>query len=357
MYMQPYIIPDVEICRDKERLTINLKNAEQDLYQLYVGSVPTEAAINKMIGENESGRFSVTLPVPEGPYYFIIKSGAANTNIFSERVIPLNNARNIRDMGGYQTEDGKFVKWGLLLRGDHLQNLDSADIVLLQKMNIRTIVDYRSDHELEFYPNKVIPGVKTVIQCDPKSSFSESSAMAVDLESENAQLINSLKNGDIDPQYINGKGDNVILAYKELITSETAKEAYGKFLVLCSSPDNAPLIHHCRGGKDRTGIGAMLLLLSLGVREEDIVKDYILTGEIRKERNQVKYEQYSKLTDNTNYLDYLMTLLATREEFIKASIQMVKEMYGTADEYMTKHLGLTAEQLNKLKENYLEEGK
>lgn len=356
MYKQPYTIPDIEIYRDKERLIINLINTKKDLYQLYMGNAPTKSVINKMICESESGRFSIVLPVSEGPYYFIAKSKTSSTNIFSERVIPLNNARNVRDMGGYQTNDGKFVKWGLLYRGDHLQNLDSEDISLLQKMEIQTIVDYRSEHELVFYPNKEIPGVKKVIQCDPKSSFSESSAMAVDLDSENAQMVNSLKNGSVAPQYINGKGDNVILGYRELVTSESARKAYREFLILCTESENLPLIHHCRGGKDRTGIGAMLLLLVLGVREEDIVKDYILTGEIRRERNQVKYEQYRKLTDNTDYLDYLMTLLATRAEFIEAAIKMVKDMYGTTDDYMIQHLGLSMEQLNKVREIYLEEG-
>jgi len=249
-------------------------------------------------------------------------------------------------MGGYQTDDGKLVRWGLLFRGDHLQNLDSDDIALLQRIGVQTIVDYRSEHELKFYPNKVIPGVKTVIQCDPQSSFSESSAMAVDLDSENAGLVNSLKSGDVDPRYINGKGENVMFGYQELLSSETAKQAYSTFLKICADTEHVPLLHHCRGGKDRTGIGAMLLLLALGVREEDIIQDYIITGEIRKERNQVKYEQYRKLTDNQDYLDYLMTILATRPEFIETAIKTVKEMYGTADDYLKQHLGLSGEQLD-----------
>jgi protein-tyrosine phosphatase len=286
----------------------------------------------------------------------MIKSDRFSTNIFSERVIPLNQAINVRDMGGYETYDGRFVKWGLLYRGDHLMKLDNQDIALLEKMKVRTVIDYRSSHEQTVYPNKHIPGVEKVIQCDPKSTFSEAAANAVDLQSENVKLVNSLINGEVDPRFINDKGENVILGYKELITSETAKEAYRAFFQICADTENAPLIHHCRGGKDRTGIGAMFLLLALGVKEEDIIQDYIITGEIRKERNQVKYEQYLKLTNNKNYLDYLMTVLATRAEFIEAAITMVKEMYGTIEDYMIQHLGLTNEQLDNMRKYYLEEG-
>lgn len=170
-------------------------------------------------------------------------------------------------------------------------------------------------------------------------------------------MVNELINGEVDSKYVNDKGDNVKEGYKELVTSETAQEAYSRFLKICAESENTPLVHHCRGGKDRTRLGAMFLLLALGVKEEFIVQDYILTVIIREKRNQVKYEQYRKLTQNKDHLDYLMTILATRKDFIQTSIDLVKNMYESVELYMTQHLKLSLSEMDKLIQLYLEEGK
>lgn len=354
-YKQPYTISNIEIQRNDNQLTIRLANASKSEYQLYVGREPEAEKINKLLVTSSTGEFTVSLPVAEGPYYFLIKSGEFKTNIFSERVIQLHGAINIRDMGGYETNDGKVTKWGLLFRGDQLSKLDTDDVKLLERMNLKTIVDYRSDHERNINPNVEIPSVANTYHCDPHSSFSEAAANAIDLHSENVKLVSALEKGEIDPKYINGKGENVIEDYRKLIDSDEAKNAYGKFLRICADNENIPLVHHCRGGKDRTGLGSMFLLLLLNVKEEEIIRDYVLTGIIRRERNQLKYQHYSALTSNQNYLDYLMAMIETREEYVKASIDRLKELYESVDAYMIQHFGLTEEQIERMREIYLEE--
>lgn len=356
VYVQPYTIPNVTIKREEEQLFISMDNAKENTYQLFSGNRPHLEAINKKIGESKNGMFRVTLPVDEGPYYFVIKGEDFETNIFSERVIQLKQAINFRDLGGYQTTDGRVTRWGLLFRGDQLSKLDETDRRLLEKMNLKTIVDYRSEHERTVNPNKQIATVIQTVHCDPQSSFSEAAANAVDLNEENVKLVRQLEEGKIELKYINGKGENVIEDYQFLITSEPAKEAYKKFLQTCADVANAPLVHHCRGGKDRTGLGSMFLLLLLGVKEEEIVNDYILTGIIRKDRNQLKYELYQELTKNEDYLAYLMAMIETREEFIRASIERIKELYPTTTDYFIQHFGLTQEQIDTMREFYLEEG-
>ncbi|MGY3777993.1 tyrosine-protein phosphatase [Isobaculum melis] len=355
-YTQPYTIPQIAIQREGDKIRIAHEHSEGQTLQLYMGAKPNLEAIQKCLAEIETGDFTVKLPVAEGPYYFIIKGENFQTNIFSERVLQLNQAINVRDMGGYETEDGKFTKWGLLYRGDQLSKLDQEDIALLEKMNIKTIVDYRSNHERNINPNREIETVNKTVHCDPQSSFSEAAANAVDLNEENVKLVRQLEEGKVDPKYINGKGENVINDYRSLITSEAAKIAYSKFLKTCADTENPPLIHHCRGGKDRTGMGSLFLLMLLGVKEEEIIEDYILTGIIRKERNQLKYELYQELTDNENYLAYLMAMIETRKEFIQAAIDRIKELYPATDDYFIQHFDLTAAEIQKMRDFYLEEG-
>ncbi|MFD2831139.1 tyrosine-protein phosphatase [Corticicoccus populi] len=354
-YHQPYTISGVEVKRKSNQLLIFLENALDTNYDLYVGSTPDFKNINEKIASNNNGSFKISLPVEQGPYYFVIKNKDFQTNIFSERVVQLNNAINVRDLGGYRTEDGNVTKWGKIFRGDQLSKLDENDIKVLENLNIRSIVDYRSDHEKKINPNKDLSTVKTIYHCDPQSSFSEAAANAVDLKSENAKLVSALENGEVNTKYINGKGENVIEDYRSLVTSEAARVSYGQFLRICADAENIPLIHHCRGGKDRTGLGSMFLLLLLKVREEDIIKDYVMTGVIRKERNALKYEHYRALTSNQDYLSYLMAMIETREEYIKASIDRIKELYSSIDTYMIEHFGLTEEEIENIRGNYLEE--
>lgn len=354
VYEQPYTIPGVTIRRKGKELIITLEAMEASNYQLFVGSKPVLEEINTIAANSRDGVFRGTFPVETGPYYFIAKADDSQTNIFSERVLQLKEAINVRDMGGYETNDGKRVRWGLLYRGDQLSKLEPDDISMLERIGIASIVDYRSQHECSINPNKKIKTVKHVFHCDPQSSFSESAANAIDLHSENVKLVKALENGGVEEKYINGKGEKVILSYRDLVTSEAAKRAYGQFLHACADQSNTPLLHHCRGGKDRTGFGAMLILLLLGVKREEIVKDYILTGIIRTARNQLKYEQYRELTSNHNYLDYLMSLIETRREYIEASMDRISELYSSVDDYMMKHFELTKEQIKAMREFYLE---
>ncbi|MFT4105217.1 MAG: tyrosine-protein phosphatase [Lacrimispora sp.] len=356
VYEQPYTIPGISVQREGDELTVALEAVKPSDYQLYMGSSPQAEAITQPAAKSRDGVFHLTLPAENGPCYFMIKAQDFQTNIFSERVLQLKEAINVRDMGGYETEAGKFVKWGLLYRGDQLSKLVPEDISMLERIGLTTLVDYRSDHERTINPNKEIRTVKNLLHCDPQSSFSESAANAIDLHSENVKLVNSLENGEVEEKYLNGKGEKVILSYRDLVTAETAKKAYGQFLHACADKKNLPLLHHCRGGKDRTGFASMLLLLLLGVKREDIIEDYILTGIIRKERNQLKYEQYRELTSNQNHLDYLMALIETRREYIEASMDRIYELYDSVEDYMIQHFELTKEQIETMKSFYLEEG-
>ncbi|MFC0139333.1 tyrosine-protein phosphatase, partial [Erwinia mallotivora] len=51
-------------------------------------------------------------------------------SIISERVLPLEGSNNFRDAGGYETENGMFVRWGKLYRSDHLHRLTDEEGVL-----------------------------------------------------------------------------------------------------------------------------------------------------------------------------------------------------------------------------------
>jgi protein-tyrosine phosphatase len=77
----------------------------------------------------------------------------------------------------------------------------------------------------------------------------------------------------------------------------------------------------------------------LGVSEQDIIADYMLTGANRMARNNVKMTAYRQITDNQ---DVLITYLPDRyrETFIVETLNTMKALSGSVNGYIKNELGL-----------------
>lgn len=80
--------------------------------------------------------------------------------MLSETVLPLQGAGNFRDIGGLSTEDGRYIKWGKIYRSDQLSQLTDEDINYLDGLNIRSILDYRSRHEVRKCTDRTLDSVQ-----------------------------------------------------------------------------------------------------------------------------------------------------------------------------------------------------
>jgi protein-tyrosine phosphatase len=89
----------------------------------------------------------VTVPDRPGRIYFHLKPATGPIRIVSVRRLPLEGAKNFRDLGGYRTSDGNYVRWGLVYRSNHLVNLTARDSEYLSGLGIRLVCDVRSDGE------------------------------------------------------------------------------------------------------------------------------------------------------------------------------------------------------------------
>jgi protein-tyrosine phosphatase len=61
-----------------------------------------------------------------------------------DRHVPLSGQPNFRDLGGYETADGRRVKWGRVYRSGELSQLSEDDVAKLGDLGIKTVVDLRS---------------------------------------------------------------------------------------------------------------------------------------------------------------------------------------------------------------------
>ncbi|MFC3769486.1 tyrosine-protein phosphatase [Paenibacillus sp. GCM10012303] len=254
-----------------------------------------------------------------------------------QRVIPFEGTHNFRDMGGYRTADGRKVRSGLFYRSDELTGLTEHDLSTFRSLNIKTIIDYRDDYEALKKPDPLLAGVQNI--------------RIAAMKSDQAPQINMPGNADSA-----GHGDHFIVdlvksGYFKQFRADTmmmelytrlpiGNPSYQRLMEMIQDSDNLGLLHHCTAGKDRTGVGASLILLALGVPEQTVMEDYLLSNETMKTFNG---NMLGKLADylNETELQNVQLMLGVKEEFMDAVFRTIKKTYGNTDTYFAEEFGFT----------------
>ena len=269
------------------------------------------------------------------------------------KIIHLEGTFNTRDIGGIVNKYGKRIRFGLMIRSDALNALTLKDIQYFQKIGLKTIVDFRMKKEINVAPNQIIAGVKT-FNLSPNAEVAAlaSGNIVNDKEKINA-LIDDVSTAEGKEKLLS-KVDEMEDAMREMVRDSYANKQYTQFLKLLTDRNNLPLLHHCKGGKDRTGFGALITLLTLDVDIDKIREEYMLTKECMAKRNEKRMEEYREYTDNETVLTYLSGLMQTKELYFDAAIDEMIQLSGSVDKYLEEYLDLTSEKKKKINEIFLE---
>ena len=279
----------------------------------------------------------------------------------SETVAPaqsilLTGVGNARELGGYKTEDGRTVRHGLLLRTAKLSGATEEDIQrLISEHHLAVVVDFRSGMEIEKNPDPEISGTRNLnLQILNEEENSLPEEMEAEIEALNAQ------NGEIR------KVDMLRLAirygtftdqmYVDFLSSDKGKAGYRQlFDELLGLPDGQAILFHCSEGKDRTGCAAMLILYALGVDEDTIMEDFLLTNVynealIEEDRRILEAEGLSEEEMET----YLPMMDQVNPAFMSAAIAWMTESCGSPLGYIMQELGVTEDEIAVLRGKFLE---
>ena len=271
------------------------------------------------------------------------------------RSLLLTGVGNARELGGYTTEDGRTVKHGVLLRTAKLADATEDDIQrLLTVYRLAVDVDFRSDGEVESAPDPEMEGVEYL----NIHIMDESSGPPEELEAE----IKALEEQGIEVDRITQMrlfakyGGFTDRMYVDILSSDAGKAGYSRFFkALLELPEDRAILFHCSQGKDRTGCGAMLILYALGVDEETIMADFLLTNEYNA---LLIAEEREYLIENGATEDEVETFMKTMDqvfpEFMENAIQWMKETYGSPLGYITQELGMKETEIHELREKFLE---
>ncbi|MDO4537844.1 MAG: tyrosine-protein phosphatase [Coriobacteriales bacterium] len=280
-------------------------------------------------------------------------AATASAPTVENQSIGLTSVNNARELGGYVGDGGRTVKSGVLLRTASLDKISDEDKDnLLNKYHLTTVIDFRSSTEVEATPDPELEGVTNLnlhIMDEAKIAEMASSMMQYLKEGEDpndkiVRLRLAIQSGIVSDHM-----------YVDFLSSDVGKAGYAAFFEqLAALPEGSSLLFHCTQGKDRTGMGAMLVLSVLGVDEQTIKQDFLLTNEfnadlIAKERQMLE----SKGVTGDDLESFLMAMDGVKESSYDEVISWLKENYGSPLAYVTKELGVGEQQIQALRDKFL----
>ena len=253
-----------------------------------------------------------------------------------QRVIELDQPVNFRDLGGYTGLNGRQVKWGKIYRSAALNEMSTRDMATLCKLHITVDCDLRTSREQRAYPDLLWPGARLV----SVGLYAEGERFE-----EKHALLRFLHHIPVFDDYLPS-------IYQRVLLNSHSEEAIAKvFKELLRLPEDQALVYHCAAGKDRTGVISVMILMALGVDDDTIARDYMLTDELYDFSWKKQHPTNEKLSQ------IIAKMNVTRGEgpAIKGITETIRQGWGSFDKFWVKRLGLSKAELAKFRKMYLED--
>lgn len=255
--------------------------------------------------------------------------------------IALEGALNFRDLGGHATDDGHTVRRGEVFRSGSLSALTAAGLTALGQLGVRTVVDFRLASQIDvFGPDRLPKGALYVSL--PVGGGEVSSIIHEAMETGRFASL-----------------PDVATVNRAILREDGAQLT--RFIRIVAEPERLPLIFHCIGGKDRTGIAAALLLSILGVPWATVREDYVRSNEQIGDAIDAELEGLAQAAAARSGRDPEPVDLAAAKRFATVDgtdldvvrDEMIAEM-GSIVEYVIRELGISEATMQSLRQQLLE---
>jgi protein-tyrosine phosphatase len=242
------------------------------------------------------------------------------------RHVVLEGAQNFRDLGGYVTEDARQVRWGLLYRSDNLAHLTDADLERMRALRIRLVCDFRSEEEKAEEPDRLPAEDPPMVAALPifDESFSPSSLR---------EKFASGDLGDLDLR-------QTLTEANRLFATRFAGQ-YAAMFERLTQPENLPAVVHCTAGKDRAGFASAVILRTLGVPEETVYDDFLLTNHYTAQKIERTLFTIRVLSLFRVDPEQVRPVLGVERGYLAAAFDEIQKEYGSFDAYRREALGLS----------------
>lgn len=246
----------------------------------------------------------------------------------ADRVLPLSGVHNFRDYGGYAIDGGGRLRSGILWRSAHHRDATADDLAAVDRLGIETIIDLRGDDERAEHP------------CKRSDNFS---ARILFAEGNTAGLAPHLQaaGGAIDAETARARMIDVYAAmpYRPVLVNTL------RLYLSALAEYDAPSLVHCVAGKDRTGFAVAIVHRLLGVHDDDVMADYLLTNVAGKIEERIAQggdairARYRLPIDDAA----IRTLMSVNPAFLDAALATVRRDHGDVAGYAEAVLNFTPE--------------
>jgi protein-tyrosine phosphatase len=243
--------------------------------------------------------------------------------------IAIATVPNLRDLGGWPTRGGGRVRWGLLYRSTELDKLAGADMAAFAALGIRSVYDLRTEAERSAQPDRLPPGTEYVV----------ADVVVDSADAAPAQLFKVAKDPKAAEALLGG-GKGLALfekGYREIVSLPSASAAYRRLFSDLTLGEHRPALFHCTTGKDRTGWAAAALLTLLGVPDDLVMQEYLLTNTELLPAEQPLLDRFKALGGDP---EVLRPVLAVAPEYLLAALDAMRTTFGSIEGYFSQGLGL-----------------
>lgn len=318
---------------EQVRVSWNAKNP----VDVYVSTLP-DAPRDKMtlVSDNDlDGRFEWKGDLLSRPYFLLVDIGDGQATRVAERLIPLLQGSNFRDIGGYATADGKTVRWGRIYRSGATPALTEGDLKRIRSLHLSEMVDLRSSDERVLAPTR--------IEAVPYTAVGYSMGSMALGEKPGVPAMEAIYRG-----------------FPDLLAPQL------RVLFASLLRDQGPVVYNCSAGQDRTGFATALILRVLGVPIETVVEHYHLSTAYRRPEFEMPkltpeliaanpgaaiYAQYQK---DPKYLTPQPLKDDKGKSYLTFALEEIDQRWGSVDAYLEAVAGVGPAERARLRKLYLE---
>ena len=268
--------------------------------------------------------------------------------------LPLASLPNARELGGYVMADGRRIRRGLLLRTTQLANASPDDLArLADTYHVRLVLDMRGEREIEKTPDPEIPGARWVH--DPIIDFVSLNSLAAKTQGHEEEAVDIERN--MTPEIVRSLVDNGFFAdsYKSYLESAFGQAGFRLFFREILALDSGAVLWHCLTGKDRTGLGAALLLTALGADEALVFADYELSNLFFAAECAASEQRFLSQGYPAEQAEQLAAIYhGVSAEQLRRAWDYLNSAWGSPEGYLRGALGLGDGDFAALRERYLE---
>lgn len=247
----------------------------------------------------------------------------------------IDGVRNFRDFGGYSIDGTRVVARGHLYRSANYAAITEAGLSTFAKTGIKVVVDLRRGPERITSPSHLgALEVETIF-----SSLGDGDGVTL------APHLQFIKDGDLSVESCH---DHMLSSYRRIPWEAqhlaTFKQTFDKL-----AAGHGPMVIHCAAGKDRTGILCGLILHALGVSQDDIMHDYLLTNAVPLDTPWLEdyAARMSSMFERTIDPLTLLPMLGVHRDFLDEAWTEMGRRDGGLDGYLHR-LGVNQLQKDKL---------